>query len=189
MTYREFANMVTVVLWPIILSTTFIAGTAYAVVLLVRRKGGESYRGAGTFLIAFTVLGLVVGFASGHSREAAIGAVLPALLTLISGVLTYTLSKEGLAQHRAILPHCITILCFASIVGLSLGGTVRGRFVAYERLLAERQSRLEKVTYECEKARYLTDLEIYKAQRLAEISATEKAENTSTHGNGGPTRP
>jgi uncharacterized membrane protein len=174
MTYKEFADVVAVVFWPLSLSATLIVGVAYLCVIVVRRRSSDPLRGAGPFLVAFTTLGLVVGFAAGHSREAALGAVLPALLTLISGVLTYSLSKEGLAPFRAILPHCITILCVGSIVGLSIGGTVRKRFSAYDRALAERQSRLEKVTYECEKARYLTDLEIYKAQRLADLATDSK---------------
>ena len=176
MTEKEFFDLLTVVVWPIAAAALLIGGAGFLGIVIARWRARDPFRGAGAFLTAFTVLGLVVGFAAGHSREAALGAVLPALLTLISGVLTYALTKEGLAPFRSVLPHCITILAIASLVGLSIGGTVRKRFTAYERLIAERQARLEKVTWECEKAKYLAELEIYKAAKLAEIAA--EAETT-----------
>jgi hypothetical protein len=179
MTYQEFVGVVSVVLWPLCVSAGIIGGVAYAAVLVGRRRREQAYSGAGAFIAAFTALGLVVGFATAHSRDAALGAVLPALLSVISAVLTYALTKEGLAPLRPILPHCITLLCVSSIIGLSIGGTVRKRFVEYDRVVAERQGRLEKVTWECEKARYITDLEIYKAQKLAEVTAHAGA--TSPH--------
>lgn len=125
-------------------------------------------------MFAFIVLGLTVGFSAANSRVPAIGTVLPALITLMSSVLVYSITKEALAQFRPVLPHCIILLSLASLFGLSIGSMHRSKFDEYERGLAKAKLRYEKVILEQEKAQLLADIEIYKQKKLAEIPKTNK---------------
>jgi len=156
---------------PVAAATLMLLGAAYVLVFVARRRRPWEYRGGGPLLFTFTVLGVTVGFATAYSRTATVGAVLPALVTLMSGVLTYSVTKDGLPQFRPLLPHCITLLSLASLLGLSIDSTARKAFDKHYRDLARHQLRYERLVLEGEKAKYLTDLEIYKQQQLAEIAA------------------
>jgi hypothetical protein len=123
--------------------------------------------GATALTIAFSSLGVIVGVEAGRSREAVLGAVLPALLTIVSALLAYLLTKEGLAAWKPVIPYCITVLVVGSLIGLAIGGTTRKTFDLYEKQYATWLSRYEKVQLESEKARYLAQLSVWQQRELA----------------------
>jgi hypothetical protein len=184
MSVNQVRDVIIVVLVPVGAAALVLFGGTYILVLL-QRKTLKAHQGAASLLLAFSVLGVTVGFSTAYSRAPAVGAVLPALITLISGVLTYSVTKEGLAPFRPLLPHCITLLSLASLVGLSIGGSVRSGFDDYERQLARDLLRYEHVELESEKAKYLVDLEIFKQQKLAEIAVDCATSATVTSGRQG----
>ena len=65
-----------------------------------------------TFLAVFTfsVLGFVTGKILGNSREAAVGTVIPAILTLLGGITVYVIGVKG---PRVQGPVSAMVLCFA----------------------------------------------------------------------------
>jgi len=176
MTATEAGELVRWVLWPIAATIVLIGGSAFLALTWARRKTGGAVRGERSLLIAVCVLGVAIGFSTSHSREPAVGAVLPALIALMSSAFTYAVTKEGLSQYRTVLPHCITVLSVASLVGLSIGSTQRQRFDQYERREALVQLRYEKFDLETAKADHLAKLEVWKAQQLATITPSAESE-------------
>ena len=168
MSIRQTLDLITGVLVPVAIAALVLFGAAYALVLLQRITPKER-QAAASLLLAFSVLGVTVGFSTAYSRAPAVGAVLPALITFIAGVLTYSVTKEGMAVFRPLLPHCITVVSLAALIGLSIGGTARSSFDEYEHQLAKDLLRYQHVNLESEKAKYLVDLDIFKQQKLAEL--------------------
>jgi len=142
----------------------------FAPVVFARRRAGAEYRGAGAFILAFATLGVTTGFSTAHSREPAVAAVMPALLALISGVLTYAVTREGLAHIRPVLPLCIAVLCFASLTGLGIGSTIRGQFDDADVEAQLDKLHYERVELECEKVKYLAELEVWKHEEMLAIN-------------------
>jgi hypothetical protein len=61
-------------------------------------------------LLAFSLLGFVTGQIMGQSREPAVMAVLPAVLTLLGGIVIYLVGAKGI-QTQAIVSSMV--FCFA----------------------------------------------------------------------------
>jgi hypothetical protein len=72
---------------------------------------------------AFSLLGFVTGALLADSRESAVGAVLPAVLTLLGAISAYTMSSKGLRAQTAIsmVMICFTLcLLIGSLFGIRL---------------------------------------------------------------------
>ncbi len=169
MTARQASDLFLYDLWPLIVAALMIVGPAYLILSLSRRWGARVVSGTTPLLIALTVLGLTVGYSTSHSREPAVGTVLPALVTLMSAAFTYAVTKEGLSQYRSIMPHCITILAVASLVGLSLGSFTRQRFDVYNKAESLKQLKYERYDLETAKAQYIAQLDVWKQKEIAKI--------------------
>src|SRR5262249_1936827 len=75
---------------------------------------------------AFSLLGFVTGDLLANSREAAVGAVLPAVLTLLGGVVAYTIGSKGL-QTASVTVSAGILVCFtlSLLVGSVFGTRLR----------------------------------------------------------------
>ena len=86
----------------------------------------------GTLLFALALVGIVSGYSGGLSREAAVGDIIPAALTLLGGVAIYLF---GVDQSRGTIVS-IGAIAFAAALffGFSLGSEKRNSRDAFELL-------------------------------------------------------
>ncbi len=118
-----------------------------------------------SFLFFGCLLGLTVGIVTGHSREAAVGAVVPAILTLIGALVGYLYS--GPNSVRRVTKFSILIASIALTIfffwGTYEGASRRFPWDQYARALE-----LQKLQYmsalELNRMKYQADLERYKIQ-------------------------
>jgi peptidoglycan/LPS O-acetylase OafA/YrhL len=120
--------------------------------LLARFSGRVKAPEFALFLVTFGTLGGVLGFATGNSRQPAVGTVLSALLTFLAALLTYLFSKENGKHWQPVIPYCILVLMVNSFFGLFVGSTMRAHTEALERRYAEWQFQYEHVYIEIQKA-------------------------------------
>jgi hypothetical protein len=78
-------------------------------------------------ITTFSMLGFVTGDIMGQSRDAAVGAVLPAVLTLLGGVTIYIMGSKGVETQARV---SAMVLCFsiALLAGSLYGATLRVAF-------------------------------------------------------------
>ncbi len=98
-----------------------------AIATIIVRVGKPAGVSAGTVffaIFAFSVLGFVAGKVMSNSRDSAVGAVLPAVLTLLGGVTVYVMGvKEARFQGQV----SAMLLCFALslFIGSHFGAQLR----------------------------------------------------------------
>jgi hypothetical protein len=80
-------------------------------------------------LIAFSLLGFVVGDLTGVSREAAVGTVIPAVLTLIGGAAAYVVGSKGV-KAQIIVSAMLTCFTLALLIGSIFGLRLRIEYLA-----------------------------------------------------------
>jgi hypothetical protein len=78
-------------------------------------------------LLAFSLLGFVTGQIMGQSREPAVMAVLPAVLTLLGGIVIYLVGAKGI-QTQAIVASMVCCFAIALLIGVHFGGRLRVDF-------------------------------------------------------------
>ena len=78
-------------------------------------------------LLAFSLLGFVTGQIMGQSREPAVMAVLPAVLTLLGGIVIYLVGAKGI-QTQAIVASMVTCFAIALLTGVHFGARLRVDF-------------------------------------------------------------
>lgn len=168
MTLEQVIALFVYVVWPVLAGILAIVVVGLVPIALARLRHATQYRDSVSFLIAFAALGVTTGFSTSFSREPAVGAVLPALLTIMSGVVTYAFSKDGLVQYRPILPHCITVLAIASLLGLAIGSTARAPFDddADQRRLDEFYDRVE---LDMVKTQYNAETDVWKESAFTAV--------------------
>lgn len=115
----------------------------------------QSFKRTFPIILAFGFIGGVAGLSAGLSREPVIGTVIPAMLTLVSGVLGYLFGKEHLKEWRLVIPFCIFILTANTCVGLFIGSQMRGKSEEYDKQYNEWLLHYEKVDLEVEKQQEL----------------------------------
>lgn len=172
MTIDEIGSLLWLIVLPAVVATGF---ATFVGAVLMRKNTRRQIPEMLGYLLAFSCLGVVTGFASGNSREAVLGAVLPALLTLVSGLIGYLFSKDGLSAMRPAIPHCILVLCVGALLGLALGSNLRGKFDQNARQYQQFLLRFQQIDLKCEKALFLAKLEVWKRQELAAIPVSSKA--------------
>ena len=138
-----------------------------------RLSGKDRLKDRWIFIFAFGLLGGVIGYSSGNSREPVMGTILPALLTFVTALLGYIFGKEALQPFRSLMPYCVASLVIHAFFGLSLGSMARGRFDDFERAYQKRLLLYEKVELEEDKARRLMQIEVQKAKTLKEIGVMQ----------------
>ncbi|MBZ9746790.1 hypothetical protein LB516_16190 [Mesorhizobium sp. CO1-1-7] len=75
------------------------------------------------FGFPFAVLGVTVGFVTSLSRESAVGAVLPAILSLVGGVGVYLVSRGGRSAITSAVS--VVMLCVSFSAGIGYGSRAR----------------------------------------------------------------
>src|SRR5258708_16188199 len=73
----------------------------------------DERRGIYRVLIAFSALGLITGIVGGDSREPAVGAILPAVLSLVGGIAIYLIGKD--VSQRVLVG--LSIFCLSISLG------------------------------------------------------------------------
>jgi predicted enzyme related to lactoylglutathione lyase len=108
-------------IWPTPLAALIISVLVYAIAWKWRNQDQE--RSFFIVILSFSMLGIVTGMVAGNSREPAVGATLPAVLSLIGGLAIYLVDK-GIAE-RILVSLSIIVLSMNLIVGFFWGAVVR----------------------------------------------------------------
>lgn len=85
------------------------------------------------FVAAFAALGTLIGIFMGASRVGVVGAILPAVITLVSGYLAYLFTRNSDIVNRHIVPACLLSLLFSASSGAFYGSSIRAISEANER--------------------------------------------------------
>lgn len=108
-------------LWPIPLSALIIAGF---LLLLHRNKGQE--RLYFLVVLSFAFLGHVTGLLAGFSRQPTMGAVLPAVLSLVGALAIYLIAAKKADQ--GLVAVCVIALSLGLLVSTLWGAALRDEF-------------------------------------------------------------
>ena len=131
-------------------------------------------KGQLTILIAFSLLGTLIGIFTGASREPIMQGLLPAFITFITGLVAYLASKDVLKSWAALVPSCLVVLLLTAVLSSFYGSTLRG-----EEEHRERQRKMDNEAREHERKRELlfyekVQLEYEKAQLLKTLESDEQ---------------
>jgi hypothetical protein len=99
-------------------------GLAILSAVIVRRRGRETSAAVLLGVAAFAMLGFVVGLIMAQSREAVVDVVLPAILTLLGGILAYLIGAKGI-QTQIGASAMVLCFAFALLVGSQYGAKLR----------------------------------------------------------------
>lgn len=105
-------------LWPMPVAVIILTALFF---VIVRPKEGR--RELVFVLAAFSMLGLVTGYLTGFSRSPAVGAVLPAVLSLVAGMAVFLMGKD--AASRMIVALSVLIFSISLVIGTGWGATMR----------------------------------------------------------------
>ena len=105
-------------LWPLPV-TVVVLVFLFTVFIRSREKRLEF----GLLLAAFSMLGLVAGYLTGFSREPAVGAVLPAVLSLMGAVAVFLVGKN--VASRMVVSLSVLIFSISLVFGTSWGAVMR----------------------------------------------------------------
>lgn len=92
-------------------------------------------------LVAFLVLGTVAGYLTGLSREAAVGAVVPAALSLLGGLAVLQLGKAADGPGAVRLSGSVLAFAVGLLIGTTWGSSARQTAVDFEISELERMRR------------------------------------------------
>ena len=138
---------------PCVAYALFCSGLAIAIAGAKRKQVMQGFG----MVLALAFLGVVLGYFTGHSRSSTVQALLPALLTFISGMAAYLASRESMASWRAVLPYGLAAMLMAVVLAVSHGLALKSLSLNEER------------NYEQRQLKYKVDLEVLKQTRLAEL--------------------
>jgi hypothetical protein len=96
-----------------------------ALLLLVHRPSTDK-RTYFIVVLAFAFLGLVAGVLAGLSRQSAIGAVLPAVLSLVGGLAIYLIGARRADQ--GLVGICVIALSAGLVIGTTWGSVLRDEY-------------------------------------------------------------
>ena len=132
-----------------------------AVIAIVARIAGIRPRGGLSLITAFAFLGGILGYSSGNSREPAIAALLPGLITVSTFIVGYVFSKEAYGHLKDVMPYCLLAMLLLGFFGLFAGSYNRRANDSYYRDLA--------IQEETQKAQRLAEIEVDKLKRLKDL--------------------
>ena len=104
--------------WPLPVTAIVLTALFFSI---VRPKEGK--RDIALMLAAFSMLGVVTGYLTGFSRSPAIGAVLPAVLSLVAGLAVFLMGRD--ASSRTIVALCVLIFSIGLPLGTGWGALMR----------------------------------------------------------------
>ena len=105
--------------WPIPLLALVVGGLLSAVVARTRWER----RSWAVALFAFSLLGSVTGVLAGFSRQPVIGAVLPAVLSLVGALALYLVGQDS--GNRALVSCAVIALSITLWIGANWGARMR----------------------------------------------------------------
>jgi hypothetical protein len=105
-------------LWPMPLASLFTSGVLFCVA-----RPSSHERDWFLAILAFAMLGLVTGTLAGFSREPVVGAVLPAVLSLVGGLAIYLIGAQR--ADRSLVGLSVIALAFDLFVGATWGAVLR----------------------------------------------------------------
>lgn len=108
-------------LWPIPLTATLVAS-----LLLFMHRPRIGLQKFFIVLLSFALLGIVTGLLAGFSRTSTMGAVLPAVLSLVGGLAIYLVGAEKADQ--ALIGTCVIALSLDLLIGSAWGAVLRDDF-------------------------------------------------------------
>ena len=109
-----------------------LLATAVAYGLLRRSQTVASAFSAVLPLAAFLLLGLVAGYLTGLSRESAVGAVVPAVLSLMGAVSAVLIGKTDNPRTSGRVSALILLLSLGLLIGTTWGSAMRQAVMDFE---------------------------------------------------------
>lgn len=109
-------------IWPVPCAALFIA----YFILIFDSSDDEEKKTYFSALLSFSILGLVTGIITGHSREPTVGMVLPSVLSIFGGFAIYIIGKD--ASIRKLVSMCVFVLAFSLFLGIRWGAILRTEF-------------------------------------------------------------
>lgn len=114
-------------LWlDIIFIPIFAAFIAFILIFLVVEKK-EDYKKVFIVIFSMALLGMTAGQLTGQSREPAVGAVIPAVLTFIGGLLIYIITTKN-EKFQSLVSITIISFSLTLLVGTFWGSQLRHEF-------------------------------------------------------------
>jgi hypothetical protein len=80
------------------------------------------------FGVSYGGIGIAVGLLTGLSRESAVGTVIPAVLTFLSGIAVYQFGAESDQNIRPVLPIALLCLILGTICAAVFGSSERNSY-------------------------------------------------------------
>lgn len=100
----------------------------FLVAWLIAHFGSIAKREACIYGLSFGAIGIAVGLLTGLSRESVVGAVVPALLTFLSGFAVYEFGKSSYQELRPVLPIALVCLILGTICAAVFGASERNSY-------------------------------------------------------------
>lgn len=128
-------------LWPMVVFVALVGGALVTLYYcLSLDDDGTKARIVAISTMAFALIGMVTGFMTGLSREPVVGAVIPAVLSLVGGLGIY-LNGRGDDGPNFLVPGSVAALALSILVGALWGAEERGHWNQMEAASAQvRQS-------------------------------------------------
>jgi len=100
---------------------------AVLVGLAVGRVLGLRLRDVALLCLAFGAIGSVTGLFMGASRDSVVGTIVPAFLTVVSGLAAYQFAAKGKTYEnwRTALPVALACMFLAAVAGAAFGAGMR----------------------------------------------------------------
>lgn len=155
---------------PCIIYAFFAAGFAVAV---AGARRSDVIAGIGV-IVAFALLGVILGFFTGNSKSAVVQALLPALLTFTAGMAAYLGTKDSRAAWRDILPFGMVSMLIAVLLAVSHGLALKQISTHADRIAEEERLEFEKVHLEVRRQSALKALGILVPNAASAGSAATK---------------
>jgi ABC-type uncharacterized transport system permease subunit len=131
--------------WSLAFQIAFALLVALATLpLIASSRDPRVLRDGFTVAFAMSLLGMVTGFLTGISRAPAIGAVLPAVLSLIAGLLLFMIGRESDPAKQRLVASCVTALIVNLLIG-TLWGSVSRESMRSLTVTTENQETLREV--------------------------------------------
>ena len=115
MDFQGHWYVLTNVVWPILLSAIIVSVILGLLYWLVQKAAPvwttrEGALKAGILFLCFSLAGGLCGMCIGSSLQPVVGAVLPALLTLLTAFFAFGFAREGSAEMRSLIAFCFIAL-------------------------------------------------------------------------------
>lgn len=128
---------------------------------------GSGWRQTLPLSAAFASVGATTGLFMGASRDSVVGAIVPAFLTVVSGLAVHQFAKRGdiSERWRTAIPFGIVAMFTGAVAAASFGAAMRHQSEVQAQKYEEYRLRFERVTL---------PLELAKVRKDAGLPAAEK---------------